>query len=773
MRYVYLLVLLLSAFSLSAQSSPTQTVRGKVLEAGTKAPLAGAAVELIGFDSGTVTDEQGQFVFREVPVGRYELRVTFLGYAPFILAEVLVESGKEVVLELELRPKPRALDAVEVTASRSDIQVVQPLGVKTMTIEQVRRFPASYYDPARLASAYAGVVNTNDQANGMSIRGHSPDHMAWQLEGLQILNPNHTPNAGTFADRATMNSGGVNALSAQLLATSHLYTGAFPAAYGNALSGVMDMRLRAGNNQRHEFTLQAGLIGLDVAAEGPFSDKSEASFLVNYRYSTVGLLTEAGVNFGEEAINFQDLSFNLVFPGKRGRKFTLFGLGGISSNLFDGQTDPELRESDKDLFNIDFRSNMGAAGATWTQPVGSHGLWFAAAGVSAVDQERYSEALLPSLNAELPADFLEDDDRLRLISGHTYFRQRLSGGHQAQVGVQARSFEHLDQLPTASSEEQVQTEAILTPYLSMGGPLQARVSYQLGLRLPAYLQSGATFLEPRASLRVQVAPQHQLTLGYGLHSQMTSPYFRQFGQLAPIRSHQGALGYEWQLQPALSFKAEAFYHYLFDAPVLGLNGGGAFTTLNELSSWSWLTGAILEEKAEGRNYGLELSLEQLLTKGYYYLTNFTLYQAQFALPGEDSQPGRYDGRFIFNAIAGKEWRKERPGKHIRTWGVNVRLNYLGGFRELPIDEGASEAARYTRFDFSAGYTETLPDFFRTDLRIYLKKSREKYSSTLALDVQNVTNQENAAFSYYDILTSRVEQRYQLSLIPILTYRVEL
>lgn len=773
MRLIYLPAFLLGALGAFAQQLPTQTVRGQVREAGTQAPLPGAAVQLAGADMGTVTDEQGRFLLEAVPVGRYEVRVSFLGYAPLQLAEVLVESGKEVVLNLELQPEPKPLEAVEVTSSRSDIQVVQPLGVKTMTIEQVRRFPASYYDPARLASAYAGVVNTNDQANGMSIRGHSPDHMAWQLEGLQILNPNHTPNAGTFADRATMNSGGVNALSAQLLATSHLYTGAFPAAYGNALSGVMDMRLRAGNNQRHEFTLQAGLIGLDVAAEGPFSEHSEASFLVNYRYSTVGLLTEAGVNFGEEAINFQDLSFNLVFPGKRGGKFTLFGLGGISSNLFDGQTDPELRESDKDLFNIDFRSNMGAAGATWTQPVGSRGLWFAAAGISAVDQERYSEALPPSLDAELPADFLEDDDRLRLISGHTYFRQRLAGGHQAQFGVQARSFEHLDQLATASTEEQVQTEAIWTPYFSMGGPLQARLSYQLGLRLPAYLQSGATFLEPRAALSYQVAPQHQLTLGYGLHSQMTSPYFREFGQLAPIRSHQGALGYEWQLQPALSLSAEAFYHYLFNAPALDLAAGGTFTTLNELSSWSWLAGAIAAEKAEGRNYGLELSLEQLLTKGYYYLTNLTLYRAQFALPGEDYQAGRYDGRFIFNAIAGKEWRKERPGKHIRTWGVNVRLNYLGGFGELPIDEGASEAARFTQFDFSAGYTQALPNFFRTDLRIYLKKSREKYSSTLALDIQNLTNQENVAFSYYDILTNTVEQRYQLSLIPILTYRVAL
>ncbi|KGE89027.1 MAG: TonB-dependent receptor [Phaeodactylibacter xiamenensis] len=772
MRYVYLLVLLLGTFSLFSQSSPTQTVRGKVLEAGTNAPLTGAAVELIGFGSGTVTDDRGQFLFPEVPVGRYELRVTFLGYAPFILAEVLVESGKEVVLELQLKPKPQALDAVEVTASRSGMQVVQPLGVKTMTIEQVRRFPATFYDPARLASSYAGVVNTNDQANGMSIRGHSPDHMAWQLEGIQILNPNHTPNAGTFSDRTTMNSGGVNALSAQLLSTSHLYTGAFPAAYGNALSGVMDMRLRAGNNQQQEFTLQAGLIGLDVAAEGPFSKNSEASYLVNYRYSTVGLLTQAGVNFGEEAINFQDLSFNLVFPGQKGGKLTLFGVGGLSSNLFEGQADPELRESDKDLFSIDFRSNMGILGATHEQPVGERGLWFTGLGVSAVDQERYSEALIPDLQEALPEALLEDDDRLRLISGHTYYRHNFIRGHQAQFGLQVRAFDHLDQLEGASPDAATQNETILTPYFTLSGPLSGRVSYQLGLHLPAYLESSPIYVEPRASLSYQLAPQHQLYAGYGLHSQMSSPYFRAFGALSPTRSHQGALGYQWQPQPALSVKVEAFYHHLFNAPVFDVAGGGAFTTLNELNSWSWLDGSIREEKATGDNYGVELSVEQLLTKGFYYLANLTLYQADFTLPGEAAQTGRYDGRYIFNAAGGKEWQKETD-KHIRTIGLNLRVNYLGGLRDLPIDVDASEAASYTRFDFSAGYTEQFPDFFRTDLRIYIKKSRKKYSSTLALDIQNLTNQENVAYTYYDILQNEVLQRYQLSLIPILTYRVEL
>lgn len=772
MRYIYFFLFLFSSWAGYAQIVITQTVRGQVVEGSTQKPLEGATLELTNFGTGTVSDERGRFVFEEVPVGRYELKASFLGYESLILAEVLVESGKEVVLNLELKSKPQSLEAVEVTASRSDIQVLQPLGVKTMTIEQVRRFPATFYDPARLVSTYAGVVNTNDQANGISIRGHSPDHMSWQLEGIQIINPNHTPNAGTFSDRTTMNSGGVNALSAQLLATSHLYTGAMPAGFGNALSGVMDMRLRTGNNQQQEFTVQAGLIGLDLAAEGPFSKDSEASYLVNYRYSTVGLLTQAGVNFGEEAINFQDISFNLVFPGQNGGRLTLFGVGGLSSNLFDGQTDPELRETGKDLFNIDFRSAMGVLGASWQQPVGENALWSIAAGISAVDQERLSEALLPELQEKLPVDFLDDDDQLRLISVHSFFRKKLKGGHQAQLGLQFRAFRHSDQLERAAVESPSNDELIATPYLSLNGPIAKRLTYQLGLQLSAYLESGHTFPEPRASLSYQLAPKHQLLLGYGLQSQMTSPYFRDFGSLAPSRAHQTALGYAWQPKPALSLRAELFYHHLFNAPVFEMLDGAAFTTINELNSWSWLSGTISEDKATGNNYGVELSLEQFLTRGFYYLANLTLYQAEFSMPDGSSQEGRYNGRYIVNAMAGKEWQKEKANSHIRTWGLNIRMNYLGGLRDLQINTVESQLFGYTRFDFSAGYTEQLPTFFRTDLRVYLKKSKEKYSSTLALDIQNLTNQENIAFNYYDILLGEVQQQNQLSLIPILTYRIE-
>ncbi len=749
---------------------PSQTVRGQLLDAQTQQPLPGAAVQLPELERGTTTDSAGRFSIPEVPVGRYQLRASYLGYQSLLLPEVLVESGKEQVLQLELRQQTQQLQAVEVQASRSDIRVLHPLGVRTISIEQVRRFPASFYDPARLATAYAGAVNTNDQANGLSLRGHSPDQMAWQLEGVQILNPNHTPNAGTFSDRVTMNSGGVNILSAQMLGTSHVFVGAMPAGYGNALSGVMDMRLRAGNNERYEYTAQIGLIGLDATVEGPFGKNSNASFLANYRYSTVGLLTQLGADFGEEAIDFQDLSFNLVFPGKKGGQLKIFGLGGLSSNIFVSPEDRSEWESSRDFFDIDFRSAMGAAGLSWVRPSGARGLWSFTAAVSVVDQERFSTPQDERV-ALLPRSFLDDEDRLRLLSGHGYYRHRFDSGLRMQLGLQARAFNHYDYAVFLAEEERERTETVATPYLRFSGALSPQLDFQAGLQLSAFASAGAVVPEPRFSLSYHLNAEQDISLAYGLHAQMSSPYFRNFGDVAPTRSHQAALAYEWRLQPELAFRAEAFYHYLFDAPAFATEAQGRFTPLTELSAWSWLPGELLASQAEGQNYGLELGLERFLTGGYYYLFNTTLYRAAYRLPEGEFQSSRYDGRYIANATAGKEWLKAKSESKTRTWGLNLRLNYMGGLREPAIDEAASQQAGYTVFDFGQGYPVQLPDFFRADLRVYLRKSRRRYSSTLALDIQNLTNQQNVAFRYYDILLESVEQRYQLSLIPILTYRL--
>ncbi|MEZ4985069.1 MAG: carboxypeptidase-like regulatory domain-containing protein [Saprospiraceae bacterium] len=241
------------------------TLRGRVFDADTNQPLVGAAVSLATLSEGRITDSVGMFRFDPIPSGRYQLTISYLGYQEVVLNEVLVASGKEQVLEIALMETSTSLALVTVKGSRVDGSNTGG-NVVRLTQEETLRFPATFNDPGRLSMAFAGVAGANDQANHLIVRGQSPLGNHWRLEGMEIVNPNHR-QCWYFLRPYHAEWWRVNAVSSQLLEDARLYLGAFPANYGNATASIMDMYLREGNNETQEYTLQAGLIGFDAAAE--------------------------------------------------------------------------------------------------------------------------------------------------------------------------------------------------------------------------------------------------------------------------------------------------------------------------------------------------------------------------------------------------------------------------------------------------------------------------------------------------------------------------
>lgn len=765
-----IVLLLIGAFlpNLNAQTY-TQKVRGTVIDADTRQPLMGANLLLVGTELGAVTDSTGQFTILDVPLGRYQLQISYLGYQTQILQEVLVESGKEVVRNLELLESPTSLDAVEVAASRSDYQVLHPVSVKTLTVEESFRFPATFYDPARLTTTFAGVVNDNDQANGLSIRGNSPNGLAWRLEGIDIVNPNHTPNAGTFSDRVTQNGGGVNILSAQMLGTSQFYTGAFPALYGNVLSGVLDMRLRDGNNQKHEFIGQIGLIGIDLAAEGPMSSNRQSSYLVNYRYSTIGLLSQLGVELGDEAINFQDLSFHLTFPGKKGQRFTIFGIGGLSENIFKGKEDPAEREFEKDRYNIEFESKMGAVGMTYATPIGKNGHWRSTLGGSALASNRNSEYILGSNT--LPTD--EDVNDQQKIALFSNYQHKISARTRVSTGVQVISesarIKDLDFLLTTNSRRGNIHGWLVQPFVSWSSRVSAKLNLTAGLHYNYYSLSESSSLEPRASVQWVFSEKENLSFAYGLHSQTQLPqYYVSNKELDFTKAHHFVLGYERELSSSTKLSTELFYQDLFNVPVASFLRG-SFSVLNQVEVSEFFA---LENSGTGQNYGIELSLQRFILDDYYFLANATYYESKYKGGDGIERDTRFNGNYIFNLTGGKEWQWLSKKEKYKVLGVSLRVAYFGGFRDSPIDTVTSDLLGRTVYKNNEAFTIKQPDYFRTDLRVYLKFNREKYIASWSLDIQNLTNKENVAFSYFDREQGVIVEKNQLGIIPILNYRIE-
>ncbi len=304
----------------------SQNVRGTIVDKVTQSPLPSASIKIIDSDPliGTTTNVNGQFLLKDVAIGRISLEVSYIGYESIFINQLQVTSGKEVVLNLELQESIEQLSEVTVKAKQNpqnasnDLALVSARG---FDMEETNRYAGARNDPARMAQNFAGVSGANDSRNDIIIRGNSPSGVLWRLEGIDIPNPNHFGALGTTG-------GPVSILNNNLLAKSDFMTSAFPAEYGNATAAVFDLKMRKGNSFKREHIFQVGFNGFELGTEGPIGKEGGASYLLNYRYSTLALMDDVGLSPGTgNAVPFyQDFSAKVDVPTEKLGKFSLFAI---------------------------------------------------------------------------------------------------------------------------------------------------------------------------------------------------------------------------------------------------------------------------------------------------------------------------------------------------------------------------------------------------------------------------------------------------------------
>lgn len=765
--------------SLNAQSL-TQTIRGKIIDQDSRTALPGANVIVIGTDPvlGASTDLNGEFRIEKVPVGRVNLKITYIGYEDVVLPNVLVTSGKEVVLDLNMQESLTSMDEIVIRADKDKSEIANEMALvsaRGFTVEETKRYAGSLNDPARMVSGYAGVTGDASGNNFIIVRGNSPRGIQWRLEGIEIPNPNHFSDEGATG-------GPINALNSEMLANSEFYTGAFAPEYGNALSGVFDMRLRKGNNEEHEYSASIGILGTAVTAEGPLTREGKSSFLINYRYSTLTLLSELGIMDFDGVPKYQDLSFKVHLPTRSLGTFSIFGLGG-KSNILTKEYDEE--DEDKLLHQGDYQADMGVVGITQYLPLGA-GTYLQ----NSISVSKNGSGFLGEEPDSQQKMVMLDDAQLDKYSfkGATTINHKFNARHNLQTGLiyTFHNFEfysrYYDQVPGeyVVNQNTEQDAAHYQGFVSWKYRPWEDVTLVSGLHAQGTSLNSHASIEPRASVRWQFHPRQAISAGWGIHGKMESltNYYSivedgmdntsmpNTGLDFSMAQHY-VLGYENKLGSNLLFKMEAYYQYLYNIPVED-NPNSSYSLLNQVE---WFTDRKLVNEGTGENIGVELTLERYFADGYFFMVTGSLYDSKYTAMDAVERDSRFNGNYAGNLLAGKEFALGRKGDKKKVLGINAKVSLLGARKFTPLDEEASMAQDKEVWLEDQAFSLEGDDVFLTNLSITYRIDRKKTSQELKLDIQNITNNAARVDQYYNDVTNEVEYLDQLPLLPVLMYTI--
>jgi hypothetical protein len=800
-----LLLLLVLPFAFSQRL--TQTIRGKIIDADSQLPLIGASALILGTDPiiGTITDVNGVFRLANVPVGRITLQLSSVGYEKKTIPNIVVNSGKEVFLNLGMQESVLKMQDLVITAYENKGQALDEMSLvsaRSISAEETSRYAGGVNDPSRIVSSFAGVATAQDGGNNIIVRGNSPKYIQWRLEGVQISNPNH------FADQNSA-GGSISALNNNLLATSDFYTGAFSPEYGDVLSGVYDIKLRAGNNEKFESTFGFGLLGTDFTVEGPFKKGYGGSYLVNYRYSTAGIAGDLGLVDLGGIPNFQDAAFKVLLPTKKAGIFSIFGLSGLSDFLFEDVT-PELWDTPGDGsmradISEDFQkeSYLLTTGINHTINIAENSylkssLSYSSDGITDKVFESKTIDILDSngdiLYDSVSSRALNFNSRLRnsTYQGALTFHSKLNAKSKIQVGTKYSLFafefdqsrlqgDRSTRFALANFNETVGT---VRNFISWKHRLNEDITLVMGVHNMNVLLNKKSTIEPRIAANWKLNNTNSIHAGYGKHSNMESihNYFAKVESedgtisqpnedLGLLKAHHFVLGYEKRFTKNLMGKVELYYQHLYNLPVEN-NETSYYATINEGMEFQYVD---LVNEGTGKNYGVEFTLERFFDS-YYFMFNGSIYSSTYKSLEGIQRNTQYDGNYLINILAGKEFTNLGK-KNNQTLGLNAKIFFGGGKKVLPLlrdEQGdlAVDAENNSFWDYDKAYDNKIEDIYQVTVSASYKWNKPKATHELFLNIDNLTNTRGKLSEYYDESEANsIGHVTQFGMFPNLMYRV--
>ena len=807
MKKVVLTVISALWIVINVQSqSLTQTVRGVVTDIDSKLPLTGVAVVLInGEQRAAVTDAEGAFKIVNVPVGRVNLQLSYLGYEPQNLPNIEVNSGKEVVLYLAMQESVTKLDEVVVSAKRNKGEATNDMAMissRSISQEETNRYTGGMNDPARVVSSFAGVSSSPDGSSDIIVRGNSPKYMQWRLDGIEITSPYHM-------DDQNASFGALTALNNNLLATSDFYTGAFSPEYGNVLSSVFDIKLRPGNNEKFEASVGVGILGTDVTLEGPFKKGYAGSYMINYRYSTVSLIKKIGLVDVDGVVNYQDATFKLVLPTAKAGTFSFFGLAGLSgfemknieTSAFSTPGMPSSGDIRKDYIKSAGLSNLGLS-HTLTINNNSFIKTTLAYSANGFDDDvsewnivklfdnagTYTSDSLSPKRQTFYSRVMKSD-----YKGAITYSNKINSRNKIQVGTKyvlsvfdyAQDIYDYHSSALANVTDFKKSAGAIFNFVSWKFSLNENITFVSGIHNTNVLLNNKYTIEPRIAVNWKINSTNSVHAGYGKHSTMESVhnYFAKITMpdgsvvepnkdLDLLKADHYVVGYEKRFSKNLMAKLEAYYQDMYNLPVEN-NDTSYYATINEGYDYRYVA---LVNKGTGKNYGVELTIERFFDNNFYYLINGSLFDSKYkALDGVERNT-QYNSNYLVNFLCGKEF-KGLGKKHNRTLALNAKVFFSGGKKYIPLLRDASgnvavDPANNSYWDYSKAYNDNIDDIFQLNFSVSYKINKPNSTHEIFLDLMNLTDNRARVIEYFDQSKSgKAGYLTQFGFFPNLMYKV--
>ena len=788
---------LITAFSFSAFAQPTQIIRGKVVDNESDFPLAGVKIQLFGIndsipDFKILTDLEGNFEIKNVGIGKYRLDAKSSLYEAKSTT-ITVSSGKESIVQISLIERYQEKEEVVVLARKKNevINEMALISAQKFSVDETNRYPGSRSDPARMASNFAGVQGADDSRNDIVIRGNSPLGVVWKVEGIDIPNPSHFAISGSTG-------GPVSILNNKILGNSDFFMSAFPAQYGNSNSGVFDLKLRNGNNKRHEFTGQFGFLGTEFMAEGPMSKSKKSSYLIMGRYSTLSLFQQMNIKIGTDAVPiYGDLSFKFNWQLKKGGSLSFFGIGGksqIAIKISDQKkySTEFYGEGDRDQY---FGTSMGVSGLVYKKSLNEKTFIAATVAISYDQQNSHHNYLIRHLD---PSDLTITVDSIKPLMGYSFRTTKTSGffsvnhklnkQHLLKAGINFEGY-YFDQLDSINVNYKFEnrwnykgTAMLIQPFVQWKWRMKENMDFTAGLHSQYFTASNSiSYVEPRVGWKLNLKNNQSIFAGGGMHSQ-TQPMYTYTYHLQGTtsmhnknmdftRSIHSGLGYEKAFKNKLNVRTETYYQYVYNVPV-EINPS-SFSLINMGSGFARFFPDSLKNTGTGYNYGLEVTVQKYFDKSFFFMFSGTLYDSKYKGSDGILRNSSFNGHYIGNLLAGKEFKVSKK----QTISLGIKITQAGGKRYGYVDLAKSKAAQDIIYRDSAFNDRQFKDYFRLDFKINWTMNTANATHEIGLDLLNIFNTKNLLGLAYapnigNPSAEPIAQKQQLGFLPLFYYKID-